>query len=80
MEVDVTSYTTKGIPDGLWDHWKDPIPRHVEVVGDRNIQLLALDVACRDQHNVGIIEYALQNDIVDEDDIDAALDKDPIEK
>lgn len=78
MSGTVTAYTTKDIPDGLWDHWKDPIPRSVSL-GERNIRLLAADVACRENHGQGIIELAIDEGLIDEDDIEAALEKDPIE-
>ena len=78
MEVDVTSYTTKDIPNGLWDHWKDPIPRRISL-GERHIRLLAADVACRENHGQGLIEQAIEEGLIDEDDIEAALDLDPLD-
>lgn len=76
--MSMTSYTTKDIPDGLWEHWKDPIPRRISL-GERNIRLLAADVACREKHGAGIIELVIEEDLIGEDDIEAAIDLDPIE-
>lgn len=69
----MTSYTTKNIPDGMWVHWKRMVPRD-KTLGSRNVRLLAADVACRREHGHGLIEYALYNDILDEQDISNALD------
>lgn len=70
-----TSYTTKDIPEGLWVHWKRLVPRE-RTLGSRNIQLFAADVACQRKHDMGLLEYAIEHDIVDGDDINEALDLD----
>lgn len=76
--MSMTAYTTKDIPDGLWEHWKDPIPRRISL-GERNIRLLAADVACRKNYGDGLIEMALAEGIISEEDIAAALELDPIQ-
>lgn len=76
MQAPVTAYTTKEIPEGMWIHWKRLVPRE-RPLGSRSIRLYAADVACKQQHGHGLIEMAMREGLIDEEDIEDALELPP---
>jgi hypothetical protein len=60
----VTNYNL-AVPDKLWEDWKLTVSRAYPRLGDRMIELIALDLACNQELGHGIIEHADRNDIID---------------
>lgn len=62
-EATMTNYNLD-IPDELWEEWKLTVSRAYPRLGDRVIELVALDLACNQDLGHGIIEHADRNDII----------------
>lgn len=52
-------------PDELWDEWTVTVTRKYSRLGDRILDLLALDLVCQEQHGYGIVEYADRDGDID---------------
>jgi hypothetical protein len=59
----VTNYNIAA-PDELWEKWKLTVSRAYPRLGDRLIELIALDLACNQEFGHGIIEHADRNEII----------------
>lgn len=59
----VTNYNL-AVPDELWEQWKLTVSRAYPRLGDRAIELIALDLACNQEFGHGIIEHADRNAII----------------
>lgn len=78
VNIDVKSYTTDELPDGMWIHWGRITPRDI-TLNRRSRRLYAADVACDQKHGKGLIEMALEHEIINEQDIQRAFELDPPE-
>ncbi|ADJ17179.1 hypothetical protein [Halalkalicoccus jeotgali] len=67
------SYTTPDIPEAMWVHWRRLTP-HEQSLPPRSRRLYAADVACAQKHGQGIIETAIEEGLIDEQDIQDAFD------
>lgn len=52
-------------PDELWDEWKKTVTRRYPRLGDRVLDLLALDLICQQENGYGILEYADRDGNID---------------
>jgi len=68
-----TAYTVERIPSAMWNDWKDIVPRSIRLA-DRIIRLVAADLAADRKHRMGLIELAIEEDLLDESDVEAALE------
>jgi hypothetical protein len=59
----VTNYNL-AVPETLWEDWKLTVSRAYPRLGDRVIELIALDLACNEELGHGIIEHADRNEII----------------
>ena len=67
------SYTTSELPEAMWVHWRRLTP-HERSLRPRSRRLYAADVACAQKHGQGLLETAIEEGIIDEEDIEDAFE------
>lgn len=75
-EKTAKTVTIRDLPKGVWIHFRaraDGDLRYTRV-GDRVLDLLALDQYLADEYNTGLLEYCQQEGVVDSEAMYAALD------
>ena len=74
----MTSYTIREVPDGLWTYYKRYTQGNLEQnygsLNERFHDLIAADVAANKKHRRGIIEMAIEEGIITEDEFNDAYD------